>query len=91
MDKFPIMSHKVTRLKSVTFICGGGGGAYSNNPHTLDELKHNICETVVSIGVSELKLASNNLFRRLQVCLRAEERHFEHRLRWSVLLYNSHT
>jgi hypothetical protein len=30
---------------------------YSNNPHSLDELKH-ICETITSIDVSKLKLAS---------------------------------
>jgi hypothetical protein len=31
---------------------------YSNNPHTFDELKHNICETITSIKVSKLKLVS---------------------------------
>jgi hypothetical protein len=66
----------------VIFICGDTlkNEAYSNNLHTLVELKHNISETVVYIRVSELKLVSNNLFRRLQVSSRAEERHFEHQL-----------
>jgi hypothetical protein len=33
---------------------------------------HNICETITSIKVSELKLVSNNLFRRLRLCLSAQ-------------------
>jgi hypothetical protein len=53
---------------------------YSNNPHTLVELKQRIRETISSIEVSELELVSNNLFKRLEACLRAEERHFEHLL-----------
>jgi hypothetical protein len=53
---------------------------YSNNPHTLVELKQSIHETITSIEVSELKLVSNNIFKRLEACLRAEGRHFEHLL-----------
>jgi hypothetical protein len=55
---------------------------YSNNPHTLEKLKQKIHETVASIEVNELKLVSNNLFKRLEVCLRAEGRHFGHLLGW---------
>jgi hypothetical protein len=50
---------------------------YSNNPHALDELMYNICETIISINTSE---TSVNLFQRLEGCLTAEERHFEHLL-----------
>jgi inhibitor of nuclear factor kappa-B kinase subunit alpha len=53
---------------------------YSSNPHTLVELKQSIHETVSSIKVSKLKLVSNNIFKRFEVCLRAEGRHFEHLL-----------
>jgi hypothetical protein len=53
---------------------------YSNNPHTLVELKQRIRETITSIEVSELKLVSNNIFKTLEACLRAEGRHFEHLL-----------
>jgi inhibitor of nuclear factor kappa-B kinase subunit alpha len=53
---------------------------YSSNPHTLDELKQSIHETITSVKVNELKLVSNNLFKRLELCLRAEGRHFEHLL-----------
>jgi predicted transcriptional regulator len=45
---------------------------YSNNPHTLDELKHSICKTITSVEVSELKLVSNNILKRPEVCLRAK-------------------
>jgi inhibitor of nuclear factor kappa-B kinase subunit alpha len=53
---------------------------YSNNTHKLVELKQSICETISSIEVNELKLVSNNIFKRLEACLRAEGRHFEHLL-----------
>jgi hypothetical protein len=53
---------------------------YSNNSHTLVELTQSIRETILSIEVSELKLLSNNLFKKLEACLRAEGRHFEHLL-----------
>jgi hypothetical protein len=44
---------------------------YSNNPHTLIELKQSIRETISSIEVSELKLVSNNIFKRREAYLRA--------------------
>jgi inhibitor of nuclear factor kappa-B kinase subunit alpha len=50
---------------------------YSSNPYTLVERKQSIRETISSIEVSELKLVSNNVFKRLEACLRAEVRHFE--------------
>jgi inhibitor of nuclear factor kappa-B kinase subunit alpha len=53
---------------------------YSNNPHTLVELKQCIRETISSIEVSKQKLVSNNIFKRLEACLKAEGRHFEHPL-----------
>jgi inhibitor of nuclear factor kappa-B kinase subunit alpha len=53
---------------------------YSNNLHTLVELKQSILETISSIEVSELKLVSNNISKRFEACLRAEGRHFEHLL-----------
>jgi hypothetical protein len=53
---------------------------YSNNPHTFVELSQSIRETISPFEVSELKLVSNNIFKRLEACLRAEGRHFEHLL-----------
>jgi hypothetical protein len=53
---------------------------YSNNPPTLGELKQSIRETITSIEASELKLVSLNIFKRLEACLRAEGKHFEHLL-----------
>jgi hypothetical protein len=46
---------------------------YSHNSYTFDELYHSICETVTSVKVSKLELVSNNLVRRLEAVLRAEE------------------
>jgi hypothetical protein len=53
---------------------------YSTNNHTLVKLKQSIRETISSIEVSELKLVSNNIFKSLEACLKAEGRHFEHLL-----------
>jgi hypothetical protein len=56
--------------------------AYSNNlqTQTLDKLQYNICETITSIEVSEVKLVPNNILKRPEVCLRPEGRHSEHLL-----------
>jgi hypothetical protein len=51
---------------------------YSIN--VLNELKQSIRETTSSIEVSELKLVSYNILKRLKACLRAEGRHSEHLL-----------
>jgi inhibitor of nuclear factor kappa-B kinase subunit alpha len=53
---------------------------YSSNPHSLVGFKQSIRATISSIEVSELKLVSNNIFKRLEACLREEGRHFEHLL-----------
>jgi hypothetical protein len=44
---------------------------HSSNPHTMDDLMYNICETIISIEVSELKIISNNFLKRLEVCFKA--------------------
>jgi hypothetical protein len=61
----------------VTFfgLFPGQDKVYSNNRHTLDELKRSIREGITSVEDSELKV-SNNLFKLLQGCLRREWRYF---------------
>jgi hypothetical protein len=81
-DKSQIIACKVSRFKSQWFLPVEKPKiqVYSNNLHTLDELRDRFSETVTSVAVSEIKLVSNSLFKRLEVCLRAERRHFEHLL-----------
>jgi hypothetical protein len=55
---------------------------YSNSPHDLETLKQNIREAIYSVQQPELQLVSSNLFKRIQACLTAEGRHFEHLLLW---------
>jgi hypothetical protein len=52
---------------------------YANNPHHLEALQ-NIREAVYNIQLSELqkKKKSGNLFKIIQACLIAEDRHCEH-------------
>jgi hypothetical protein len=56
------------------------GTVYSNNPHTLGELKQRILGTITPVNVIDLKLVSSNLFKRLEISLRAEGKHFKHLL-----------
>jgi hypothetical protein len=79
-----VFSLQLRLLKTLWFFLWGNlkDKVYSNNPHTLVELKQSIRETISSIEGSELKLVSNNIFKRLEACLRAEGRHFEHLLWW---------
>jgi hypothetical protein len=53
---------------------------YASNPHELEALKHNILEAVYNIQQHELQQVSQNAFKRMEACLRAEGRHFEHLL-----------
>jgi hypothetical protein len=53
---------------------------YSSNLHALDELKQSSDETITFVEVSELKLMLNNLFKRLELRLRAEGRYLNHLL-----------
>jgi hypothetical protein len=52
---------------------------YDNNPHDLEALKQNIPEAIYCIQQRELQV-SRNLFKRIQACLTAEGRYFEHHL-----------
>jgi hypothetical protein len=45
---------------------------YSNILHTLAKLMQSIHETVTTVKVSELKLASTNLFKRIEAWLRTK-------------------
>nr|XP_020451198.1 uncharacterized protein LOC109957565 [Monopterus albus] len=53
---------------------------YASNPHTLDELKENITNTIRSITVEELRAVSANMLRRAQRCIDANGDHFQHLL-----------
>jgi hypothetical protein len=53
---------------------------YVNNPRDLEAVKQNIREAIYNIQQRELQQISRNLFRRIQACLKAEGRHFEHLL-----------
>jgi hypothetical protein len=61
----------------VIFICGEGSKVLCNL-HDLEALKQNIREAVYNIQQRELQQVSQNLFKRIQACLTAEGRYFEH-------------
>jgi hypothetical protein len=47
------------------------------NPHSIAALQNEITCVIASITVDELQKVSQNLFRRCEACLRAEEGHFQ--------------
>jgi hypothetical protein len=53
---------------------------YAKNPHDLEALKQNIRQGIDNIQQRELQHISRNLFKRIQACVTAEGRHFEHLL-----------
>jgi hypothetical protein len=52
---------------------------YANSPHDLESRQQNTREAIY-IQQRELQQVSRNLFKRIQACLTAEGRHFEHLL-----------
>jgi hypothetical protein len=53
---------------------------HANNSHDLDALKQNIREAICNFQQRELQQVPQNLSKRIQACLAAEGRHFEHLL-----------
>jgi DNA helicase TIP49 (TBP-interacting protein) len=62
-------------------LCGKLKSAlYANDTHDLEALKQNIREAIYNIQQRELQKVSGNLVKRIQACLTAEGRFFEHLL-----------
>jgi hypothetical protein len=81
-----LILHGISKSSRVFYLWGNlKSKVYSSNPHSSDELENSICETIRSVDI-KLKRMSNNLFKRCEICLRAEGRHSEHLLWWFVLL-----
>jgi len=53
---------------------------YSNNPHTIDELKMIFTEYIRNVGCAVLKTVFENRVRRVNKCLETGGGHFEHYL-----------
>jgi len=63
------------------FLCGHlKSTVYESNPHTIQELKDNICRAVAAIKITILHRAYLNMIRRSQLCIDAGGNHFQHLL-----------
>jgi hypothetical protein len=62
------------------YLWGKLKNVYANNPRDLETLKQNIREAICNIQQRELQQVSRNLFTRIQACLTASGRYFEHLL-----------
>jgi hypothetical protein len=58
---------------------------YSNNPHTIDDLKMAITEFIWNVDRALLNTVFENTVRLVNKCLEIGEGHFEHFLQLSVL------
>ena len=64
------------------FICGGNlkGKVYSNNPHTIQELKMNIRNAIALITPNELAKVTGNMLKRVELYIQVHGEHFQHLL-----------
>jgi hypothetical protein len=46
----------------------------------MDEREQSMCKTIASIDVSELKLESDIIFKKIEALLKARGKHFRHLL-----------
>jgi hypothetical protein len=53
---------------------------YSNNPWSLEKLKHNIEQTVANIGQETLRIVARNTLKRVDACLWERGGYFQHLL-----------
>jgi hypothetical protein len=56
------------------------GSVYSNNPHTIDDMKMAITEHILNVDRATLNTVLENTFRRVNKCMETGEGHFEHYL-----------
>jgi hypothetical protein len=63
------------------FLCGIlKGRVYGNKPGTLQDLRNNIESEMQAITPETLHRTFRNMERRVQACLKAQDRHFQHLL-----------
>jgi hypothetical protein len=53
---------------------------YATNPQTLEELKINIENEIKKISVETLERVSENMIKRVKLCLESNGKHFQHLL-----------
>jgi hypothetical protein len=56
---------------------------YSSNPQTLEELKLNIQNEIQKITPETLERVSDNMIKRVRLCLENDGKHFDHML-WRI-------
>jgi hypothetical protein len=68
-------------LRQIIFFWGAiKNSVYSNNPHTIDELKMAITEYIRNVDRAVLNMVFQNRVRRVNKCLETGGGHFEHYL-----------
>jgi hypothetical protein len=53
---------------------------YKTNPHTLEELRNNICHEISAVSREELQRVNTSVFHRYTECIRSGGDHFQHML-----------
>ena len=79
VHKLKFRPYKVHDLTPPDFYLWGKlkGAVYANNPHTIEQLKDNIRETIHNIPREELERVFANMRRRVELCLGVNGGHFQ--------------
>ena len=56
------------------------GKVYSNNPHTIEEIKMNIRNVIVEITQNELAKVTGNMLKCAELCIQVYGEEFQHRM-----------
>jgi len=79
-DSVSLVSPWPRRLAVKQSGCNKKNSVYSNNPHTIYELKMAITEYIRSVDRAILNTVLVNTVRRVNKCLKTSGGHFEHYL-----------
>jgi hypothetical protein len=68
------------KYRVIKSLCAMKNSVYSNNPHTVDELKMATTECIRNVDHAILNTVFENTVRRVNKCLETGGGHFEHYL-----------
>ena len=76
------ISPRSSDLSTCDFYLWGNlkGRVYSNNPHTIEELKTNIHNAIAEITPKKLAKVAGNMLKRAELCIQVHGEQFQHLL-----------
>ena len=76
------MASQIARSVYLQFLFVGQlrGKVYSNNLHTIEELKTNIHNSIVEITPNAVAKVAGNMLKRAELCIQVHNEQFQHLL-----------